>query len=69
GNRKFILVEQMDYVEKITVERLKKVIAGEQGGISQAVNWQGGGSFVYMELMKYNEKFVGQIQKAKTTAQ
>ena len=67
--RQFILVEQMDYVEKITVERLKKVIAGEQGGISKAVGWQGGGDFVYCELMKYNEKFVGQIQKAKTTAE
>ncbi len=31
----------MDYIQDITVERLKKVIDGEQGGISKFVNWQG----------------------------
>ncbi len=67
--RQFILVEQMDYVENITVERLKKVIKGEQGGISKVVGWQGGGSFIYLELMKYNEVFVEKIQKAKTTSE
>ena len=49
-NRKYILIEQMDYVKDITIERLKKVIGGEQGGISKSVNWQGGGSFTYCEL-------------------
>ena len=48
--RRYIGIEQMDYIEDIVVERLKKVINGEQGGISKAVNWQGGGSFVYCEL-------------------
>ncbi|MEO8331178.1 MAG: hypothetical protein ABI479_01995, partial [Gallionella sp.] len=32
------------------IPRLQKVIAGEQGGISQAVNWQGGGGFRFMRL-------------------
>ena len=41
--RQYIGIEQMDYVETIAVERLKKVIAGEQGGISKAVDWKGGG--------------------------
>lgn len=36
----------MDYIETVSVERLKKVIEGEQGGISKEVDWQGGGSFV-----------------------
>ena len=49
-NRQYIGIEQMDYIETISVERLKKVIAGEQGGISKDVEWQGGGSFVYCEL-------------------
>jgi adenine-specific DNA-methyltransferase len=40
----------MDYIEDIAVERLKKVIDGEQGGISKALNWSGGGSFIYAEL-------------------
>ena len=51
-NRQWIMVEQMDYIETITKERMKKVIEGEQGGISKSVNWQGGGEFVYFELKK-----------------
>ena len=65
-NRQYIGVEQMDYVEDVAVERLRKVIAGEKGGISPAVNWQGGGSFVYVELKKYNQYFTEQIQKAQS---
>lgn len=65
--RQYIGIEQMDYIESIPVERLKKVIAGEQGGISKAVNWQGGGEFIYCELMKYNEAFMERIQAAKTS--
>jgi adenine-specific DNA-methyltransferase len=66
-NRQFILSEQMDYSESITLERIKKVIAGDQGGISKSVNWQGGGDFVYCELMKYNEAFMERIQAAKSS--
>ena len=79
--RQFILTEQMDYVEKVTVERLKKVIGKkikksgklldeidfDNGGISKAVNWKGGNDFVYCELMEYNERFVEKIKKADTT--
>ena len=54
-NRQYIGIEQMDYIETIAVERLKKVIEGEQGGISKSVNWQGGGDFIYFELAKHNE--------------
>ena len=64
--RQYICVEQMDYIETIPVERLKKVIKGEQGGISKSVNWQGGGDFIYCELMKYNEAFMERIQAAKS---
>lgn len=67
--RQFIAIEQMDYIEQITIKRLKKVIAGEQGGISQSVNWQGGGSFTYFELKKYNQLFMEQIEGAKNTAE
>ena len=62
--RQYIGIEQMDYVETITVERLKKVIAGEQGGISKSVNWQGGGDFIYCELLKYNQAYMDKIQAA-----
>ena len=57
-NRQYIGVEQMDYIDTVTVERLKKVIEGEQGGISKLENWHGGGSFVYMELAEKNEQAV-----------
>jgi adenine-specific DNA-methyltransferase len=53
--RQYIGVEQMDYIETIACERLRKVIQGEQGGISKSVNWQGGGDFIYFELAKLNE--------------
>lgn len=53
--RQYIGVEQMDYVETIACERLRKVIQGEQGGISKSINWQGGGDFIYFELAKWNE--------------
>lgn len=62
--RRFIAADQMDYIHTETCKRLKKVISGEQGGISKAVNWQGGGSFVYCELAKANERFVEEIEAA-----
>ena len=65
-NRKYIGVEQLDYIETITLERIKKVIGGEQGGVSQDVNWKGGGSLVYFELAKLNQKYVDMIQDVST---
>ncbi|WP_064612084.1 DNA methyltransferase [Streptobacillus moniliformis] len=62
--RKYIGVEQMNYIQDITVERMKKVIDGEQGGISKSVNWQGGGSFVYCELLEDGNKFIDKIEEA-----
>ena len=64
--RRFILCEQMEYVNPVIVNRMKKVIAGEQSGISTSIKWQGGGDFVYLELMKWNENFADEIKKAKT---
>ena len=62
--RQYIGIEQMDYAETLPVERLKKVIAGEQGGISESVNWQGGGDFIFCELMLYNQAYIDKIQSA-----
>ena len=64
--RQFITIEQMNYIENVTAERLKKVIDGEQGGISKAVNWEGGGSFIYLELAKNNQNAIEQIEKAES---
>jgi len=64
--RQYIGIEQMDYIHDLPEARLKKVIVGEQGGISEVVSWKGGGDFVYMELAEWNEKIVIEIKKAKT---
>lgn len=48
GNRKFILVEMMDYAESITAERIKRVIDGYGEG-KKAVEGTGG-NFSYYEL-------------------
>ena len=68
-NRQYIGIEQMDYIETVTVERLKKVIDGEQGGISKDVKWQGGGSFVYCELKNDAQEFKNAIIDATSTDQ
>ena len=63
-NRQYIGIDQMDYIERLAVERMKNVIAGELGGISEEVGWQGGGSFVYCELAKLNQSYADRIQAA-----
>lgn len=67
--RQYIGVEQMDYIEEIAVERLKKVIQGEQGGISKAVDWQGGGEFIYLELKQNTATLMDHITHAKTSTE
>ncbi len=65
---KYIGCEQLDYGQNDSVVRLNNVINGDTTGISAAVNWQGGGSFVYCELSKLNQKYVDDIQTAATDA-
>ena len=65
--RQWIGIEQMDYIESITYKRLKDVVNGEQGGISNSTNWQGGGSFVYCELKGLNHKYIDEIKVADDT--
>jgi len=55
GNRKFILCEQMDYVETVTKARIREVIKRN-----------GKDSFVYAELLAANEQFVEMIRDAGT---
>jgi len=67
--RQYIGIEQMDYIETVSIERLKKVIDGDQGGISKDVNWTGGGSFVYCELKNDAQEFKEAIVDATSTDQ
>ncbi|MCI5045948.1 MAG: site-specific DNA-methyltransferase [Aquisalinus sp.] len=48
--RRYIGIELGDHAVTHCQPRLKKVIDGEQGGISKAVNWQGGGGFHFYKL-------------------
>ena len=76
----YLGIEQLDYGRNDSIARLKNVIGKrkkdslfeeytgyDKSGISKSVNWQGGGDFIYCELMKYNEAFMDKIQAAKTS--
>ena len=56
GNRRFILVEQMDYVENVTVPRVEKVMRKENIG-----------DFIYCELMPYNQAYMDKIQSTQSS--
>lgn len=53
GRRRFILCEQMDYVETVTKPRIRK-----------AAETLGAPGFVYMELARANETFVEEVRDA-----
>jgi len=67
-NRKFVGVEQMTSQISIAIERLNDVIGGKQSGISKEVDWHGGGSFVYCELLEDNQALMNDLEKASNTA-
>lgn len=48
--RRYIGIEMGDHARTHCIPRLQKVIEGEQGGISEAVNWNGGGGFRFYTL-------------------
>lgn len=64
--RRYIGVEQMDYISSVTIPRLQKVIDGEQGGVSKAFDWKGGGSFVFVELAEQSEQLMSELRDATT---
>ncbi len=53
GDRKFIIVEQMEYIQKATIPRIIKTFKDDD-------------SLVYLELAKWNEEWIEKIEKAKT---
>lgn len=48
--RRYIGIEMGEHARSHCIPRLEKVIAGEQGGISEAVKWKGGGGFSFLTL-------------------
>ena len=67
--RRYIMCEQMDSQADIQIKRLNSVVTGKDpGSLAVELNWQGGGSFVYCELAKLNQKYADVIQTATTDA-
>ena len=56
GNRSFILCEQLSYAKDVTAKRIEKVIDDNEQE-----------NFIYLELKKYNQIFIEQIEEAKDT--
>ena len=48
--RRYLGIEMGEHAVTHCVPRLRKVIDGEQGGISKSVGWQGGGGFRFYRL-------------------
>ena len=53
GKRLFVLIEQMDYIETLTVERLKRAIK----------HFDFNSEFVYLELLELNQIFISRIKR------
>lgn len=62
--RRYIGIEQMDYIDELVINRMKSVIKGENSGISKSIGWTGGGSFIYCELKELNQYFLNKINNA-----
>jgi len=56
GNRSFILCEQLSYAKDVTAKRIEKVIDDNEQE-----------NFVFLELRKYNQTFIEQIEEVKDT--
>jgi adenine-specific DNA-methyltransferase len=65
SNRQFIGIEQLNYGQNDSIKRMQNVVNGDQSGVSKAYEWKGGGSFTHLELKKYNQTFIDQIEEAK----
>jgi adenine-specific DNA-methyltransferase len=59
GNRRFILIEQMNYIEKDTLARTVEIMKSIASS----------SSVIYCELFEWNEAWMTKIQEAKTTAE
>jgi DNA methylase N-4/N-6 domain-containing protein len=60
-NRNYIGIEIGDHMTDLVVRRMNLVINGEKGGISNIVNWHGGGQFA---LYDFDQNKVQKIRKS-----
>lgn len=66
-NRKYIGIEQLNYGDNDSVQRLINVIEGDLTGVSKEVNWDKGGSFVYCELAELSSDLTDRVFNSKNT--
>lgn len=63
--RRYIGIDQMNYFDTSVLPRIKRIVDGvDYDGITKAVGWTGGGSFISMELKHNNLKYYELINKA-----
>lgn len=63
--RQYVGIEQMGYIDDITIKRLMAVVSGkDKGGITEKAGWRGGGSFVYCNIKNDANKFREKVQTA-----
>ena len=53
--RKWLGIEMGEHFDTVIIPRLKKVLAGHKSGISQEIEYKGGGAFAYYALEQYEE--------------
>jgi len=54
--RKWLAIEAGEYFDTTTKTRLLKTIGGESSGISNEVNWKGGGFFKVLKIESYEDR-------------
>jgi adenine-specific DNA-methyltransferase len=54
--REYIGIEKGDHAATLCVDRIRKVIAGEMGGVSPDTRWKGGGSFHFYRLDRQQDR-------------
>lgn len=67
--RRYIGIEQLNYISELALPRMVSVIKGDPSGISKSINWHGGGSFVYAELMEKNQGYLTDLLDAKNMSE
>jgi adenine-specific DNA-methyltransferase len=68
-NRQYIGMEQMNYFNDITVQRILNTINGENEGLSKYIEWKGGGEFISMELCNNNQSYIDTITDCTSSSQ
>ncbi|ODS39318.1 MAG: hypothetical protein A7315_11245 [Candidatus Altiarchaeales archaeon WOR_SM1_79] len=69
GNRRFILVEQMDYINTVTCPRVQKVMENLESQKNLKNFDKNRNDFIFCELRQLNEEFIQKIKKASDTTE